>query len=125
MKRDMDLVRAILFAVESAGEGQILSNSGLQVDGFTAGQISAHVQLLEEAGFLRASISQEIGHVTARGFHIYGLTWSGHEFLDTVRDASVWEKTKSTIVSRGGSLSFEVVKALAMGFLKQQLGLSP
>lgn len=123
MKRDMDLVRAILFAVEAAGEDQTIKAGDIQLDGFSSGQISRHVQLLEEAGFLQANISKQLGGVAARRFHIYGMTWSGHDFLDTIRDPSVWEKTKDKIVSHGGSFSLEIVKALATGFLKQQLGL--
>jgi Hypothetical protein (DUF2513) len=39
--------------------------------------------------------------VTALPAHMYGknwvdlnLTWQGHEFLETVRDPDVWERTK-------------------------------
>lgn len=51
------------------------------------------------------------------------ITWQGHEFLDAVRDKSVWERVSATAQAKGGSLSFEVLKALAVQMIKSGLGL--
>lgn len=48
------------------------------------------------------------------------ITWSGHEFIDTVRDDEVWRKTKEHL-DKVGNFGIEGVKALAKGFLKKQV----
>ncbi|KIC40124.1 hypothetical protein RA27_14925 [Ruegeria sp. ANG-R] len=51
----------------------------------------------------------------------YKITWAGHDYLDSVRDKGIWEKTKRALVETGGSASLEVVKILAIGFAKTKL----
>jgi len=46
------------------------------------------------------------------------LTWNGHEFLDAVRSDTVWQNTKKTILSKGGSMTFDLVKSVAMELAK-------
>lgn len=48
------------------------------------------------------------------------MTFQGHEFLDTVRDDVVWQKTQEQL-KKVGNFGIEGVKALAKGFLKQQV----
>ena len=47
------------------------------------------------------------------------LTWQGHEFLDTITNQTVWNRVMSKLQDKGGSASFEVVKALAIEISKQ------
>ena len=46
----------------------------------------------------------------------FDLTWDGHEFLDKVRNESVWRKIRDVITSKGGSLAFSVVNQVATRF---------
>jgi hypothetical protein len=48
------------------------------------------------------------------------MTFDGHEFLDTIRDDEVWEKTQQHLKKVGG-LGIEGIKALAKGFITQQV----
>jgi len=52
------------------------------------------------------------------------ITWQGHEFIETVRDDKIWEKTKETM-NTVGNFGIENVKAvasaLAKGFMKKQV----
>jgi hypothetical protein len=48
------------------------------------------------------------------------LTWSGHEFLDNVRDPEIWRRTKEGADKVGG-FSLEVLGASAKGFIKKQV----
>jgi DNA-binding transcriptional ArsR family regulator len=52
MHRDMDLVRAILLAVESHPEG--FAPQHLAIDGYTPEQIGYHATILREAGLVEA-----------------------------------------------------------------------
>ena len=48
-----------------------------------------------------------------------GLRWTGHEFLETIRDPDVWRMTKQG-ASQVGGLSLDFMKQLATAYLKQK-----
>ena len=84
--------------------------------------MSYHAVLLEEAGLVHASISKELSQ-RPKHFYIYRLTWPGHEFLDAIRNESIWAKTKTVITDKGGSMTFDIVKGLALSYAKSGLGI--
>jgi uncharacterized protein DUF2513 len=48
------------------------------------------------------------------------LTWAGHDFADAVRDPDIWRKTKHS-ADKIGSITFDLVKDLAKGFIKTKI----
>lgn len=46
----------------------------------------------------------------------FGLTYEGHQFLDTVRENKIWKKTKEIISSAGGA-SLSVITSVATNCL--------
>jgi predicted transcriptional regulator len=114
VKRDFDLIRQILRSIEdNPRPNEWIS---IEVDGFDEETISYHVKLLHEAGLIEAK-----DLTTKDGFNWMpvSLTWQGHEFLDAAKNETVWKKLKKAIADKGGSLPFEIVKALAIGFAKE------
>jgi DNA-binding transcriptional ArsR family regulator len=121
MKRDMDLVRTILLAIEG-GKVQFVHGNSLDGSDATPEAVTYHLNLLEQAGLVdvRAKV---VGGMT----HVRGLTWGGHEFVDTVRDSTVWRKTKEGAAHLGGAglaILIEVGKAVGKAEL-QRLGILP
>ena len=57
-------------------------------------------------------------------YHVSGLTWAGHDFLDSIRDESVWSAVKKKLTAVGGSASIDVLKALVTQVVKGKLGLT-
>jgi hypothetical protein len=55
-------------------------------------------------------------------YAIHGLTMAGHDFLDAIRDVSVWDKTKKRLGDAGG-WTLDLVLAVAKEELKRRLGL--
>ncbi|QKW95812.1 MULTISPECIES: DUF2513 domain-containing protein [unclassified Agrobacterium] len=122
MKRDMGLIRELMLKLESLDFplNAVLSLSGddkeVAIDGFSADQISYHLIQIREAGFL-----QDTKHGGMRGgISFKGFSWEGHDFLDSIRDPDVWEKTQTTMKKAGG-FTFDLVKAMAKGFLKKKI----
>lgn len=124
MKRDMDLIREILLAVErlDTGKGEDVEVS---VDDIEPHVLAAHVRLLAEAGFLDAheipDDADEFSH-----FIPTRLTWSGHEFLDLVRDPEVWRRTKAGAAKAGGAgieFIWELAKVYGKQLLKEKIGI--
>ena len=107
MKRDLDLVRKILFQVEEKGQARGLVD--LEIPGYPPEQIAHHVWLLQDAGLIEA---QDLSTSLGFDYRPKKLTWVGHEFLDAARNDTVWRKTKELVKEKGGSIPFEVLKGL-------------
>lgn len=110
MKRDMDLVRTILLALAESDEE--LWSTSLVSDKYSREIIGYHFLILDEADLIVASVQAADNDpyyvaVASR------LTWEGNDFLDAVRDESIWKKVRSTIGKITGGASFEVFKTVA------------
>jgi len=121
MTRDMDLVRGLLLKLEahSLPPGATDTLTGhepeVSVEGYSSEQITFHLELLREAGFIESPGSQPMQGVTFRK-----LSWAGFDFLDSVRSPEVWKKTKQGVEAAGG-FTIDLVKDLAKGFVKKQI----
>ena len=122
MKRDPDLIRTILLAVEATPAGEPISNNDIEAEGHDPVEVSEHVQLLHQAGFLEVTISQELKPRGSRTCFIRRITWNGHEYLDTIRDPRIWARTKDAVAKVGGATSVELIKFVATQFAKEALG---
>ena len=128
MRRDMELIRELLFRLEAypLGMGDAVTitpeSPAMAVPDYDAVQINYHMDLIHEAGFINdGNCSQPM-----LGFIFCGLTWKGHEFVDTLRSPEIWRKTKEG-ASKLGSVGFDVIlsmgKAYAKQFAQEKLGL--
>lgn len=117
MKRDMDLIRKILFQIEKESTG--LDQLYIRLDGYPDQDVQFHIMLLVEADLIKAL---DFSGGDALHFMPIRLTWAGYEFLDAARDDTRWNKAKETMNKAGGFV-FEVAKALLIDFLKQQVAL--
>ncbi len=111
MKRDWDTIREILGKVESCTLPTDQVRLG-NFDGTRAAEVSYHMALLIEAGLVNGQMVRTIGP-EAKDFIASRLTWQGHEFLDSIRSESVWQKTKKTISEHGVTMTFDLVKEVA------------
>ena len=119
MKRDMDLVREIMLKIEALPAGPPVLYRVGEVEDLV---LLTHLEMLIDAGLVRGKISRSQG---SRGdvIGISTLTWEGHEWIDLVRDARVWDEAKTTLQENGGALSFELTKAVATRIHRLRVGL--
>jgi hypothetical protein len=113
MKRDMDLVRKILFAIEAHPKPR--DWVPIELQNASEKEISYHIKLLGQAGLIEV---EDVSTMGKDGFEwkAKSLTWEGHEFLEAARDDNRWNKTKKIVAEKGGGLIFEVLKqALIQG----------
>ena len=116
MKRDMDLIRQILLQVEEFPEYEWVPLD--KIEGADEEELSYHVQLLSEAGLIEAHNASGLNSLE---WNPIALTWAGHEFLDAARDDARWNAAKSTVLSRVGNLSFDLLKEVLSQLAKGQL----
>jgi hypothetical protein len=119
MKRDMDVIRKVLLELEKFhhlpnGYHDLRGQRALQIEGVDCSEVSAHLEILLDAGLYNStSNNPHWGKFQA-------LTWEGHEFLDSVRDDQIWAETKEGAAAVG-SFTFDLLKALATGFIKKKI----
>jgi hypothetical protein len=123
MKRDMDLVRDLLLKIEEAKEPPALSDLVSKEDDEKYETATYHLKMLiDEVGLVRGI---NCGSMDGEDWIELNITWTGHEFLDTVRDPEVWRKTKEGAKKIGG-FTLDILMQLATGYLKmkaKELGL--
>jgi len=120
MKRDMDLARKILQQIEEKSDG--LRCESLDLPDHSRAEIAYHLKLLKEARLIEGLdfTSSETGLEIMPKC----LTWQGHEFLDAIKNDTVWNKVKETVKEKGGAIPFEILKAFALQVAKGIFGIS-
>jgi hypothetical protein len=97
MKRDMDLIRNILLQTE-AGQPIVGEKTA----------VVYHIALLKEAGFVEAVIRNGPLGMPSEAV-IRRLTWAGHDFLDAMRDETIWKKAKDKFIKPGVSWTVSIL----------------
>lgn len=108
MKRDLDLIRAILLQVEEEPrEGFPIF---LEIPNYDPDTLSNHVRLLAEGGYLE-STPWDGEELPTR------LTWAGHELLEALRPEKTFEKMKRVFKEQGIPMlipaSIKIIERLA------------
>ena len=112
MKRNYDLVRAILLKVETEGDPDEPIINSLSIDDYDQALTNEHVKLMIECGLLEGQCKFSTNNrilLTS----IRGLTPRAYDFLDNIRNDSVWKKIQNHITSTVGSASLEVFEKFA------------
>ncbi len=111
MKRDMELIRAILLEVEKQDPASNLP--AIEIEGYDNKTVFEHAKLMEEGGLINGCCFDLSCNV-----FIQSLTWSGYDYLDKIRDTTVWEKTKVEIKKNSLPFVIETVKTISDAFVK-------
>ncbi len=105
MYRHSQLIRRILLAIEPLP----YPNEYISFDwkDYTPDMISYHVNLLHDSGLIQAT---ENKLTCFDEWNDVRLTWTGHEFLELIRDEKVWKTTLDTVKKTTGGDSFELIQ---------------
>ncbi|MEC2554832.1 DUF2513 domain-containing protein [Bacillus tropicus] len=124
MKLNHECVRHILLTVEESDNNEVLSLHFLSqkpnLHIYLESEILYTIQKLVEAGYIQATVKStpEIQHAV-----ISSITWNGHQFLDNIRETSIWEATKIR-AAKLGSVSLPILSELAKSYITEKLGLN-
>lgn len=120
MKRNLDLIRTLLLHFEAKSDHA--AEKATHIEGYDELTVKYHVLLLAQAKLIDYE-----PELTTTGRIIraipFGLSWHGHEFLDSVRNDKVWEQVKDRARREGTEMPFEIVKSLALDIVKKLIGL--
>lgn len=90
MKRDMDLLRDILLAIEASPTPELLSVPVFPA--FRREIVIEHMRLLHQMGYISAQVSEGDDTID---FGWIRLESPGYDFLDLARDNGTWNKAKA------------------------------
>jgi len=105
MKRDIDIVRRIALETAKLETGYCLEG----LEGVDKPTFAIHVIWMEEAGLVKARISEYISGEHSQAL-VQRLTWAGCEFADSVQDETLWSKAKEKVIKPSASFSFGILK---------------
>lgn len=102
MKLNYDCIRYILLTIEESDSDRILA-SNLANNEFDAKTILYHIECLLDVNYLDVSKPIQTLDTTYKDYFIYRITMQGHQFLDSIRDNNIWNKTKTTAKEVGAT----------------------
>jgi Hypothetical protein (DUF2513) len=85
MQRDMNLIRQIMFTMETQPGG--FPPRHVIPDRYSPDQISYHIWLLGQAGLMKVVETTTQGSNAPQAVPV-SLTWEGHDFIDAARNDS-------------------------------------
>lgn len=126
MRLDISCVRSVLLEFEEFPFGVYTPcDFRTSIAAYGLAGVEYTLAKLAEAGYINAKLylSRE-GTPEFNG--IFDITFSGHQFLETIRDGKVWQKTKN-VADSIGSRSFDVITKIAgnvlSGLISAKIGL--
>ncbi len=99
--------------------GRDIDSDLLESDGIDPAVAAYHMGLLLNADLINGVFTK-----TTDGTlwcSASALTWEGHEFLDGIRQDTIWNKVKATAAEKGLDLTVDVIKMSAKAFIASLL----
>ena len=120
MKRNLELVRKILLAMESHEHG--FYSEYPEIENYTKEEIGYHAFIMKQAGLIDAAERSNLSSKSPDAVPI-NLTWLGHEFLESTKDEKLWEKAKKVVIEPVGGIAIDVLTEWLKAEAKSKLGI--
>lgn len=127
MELNNDCVRDVLLSCEELlkmdeeGYMNSLSHEELEqvLPNYKTEDIIYTVVKLKEAGFLDVKVTRASGNILV-DVRINDITFTGHEFLNDIRDDDNWKKVKD-IAKSVGAFSINMIAQIAVGVIQTNI----
>lgn len=127
MELNKDCVRDVLLSCEELlkidedGYMNSLSHEelGQVLPNYKTEDIIYTVVKLKEAGFLDVKVTRASGNILV-DVRINDITFTGHEFLNDIRDDNNWKKVKE-IAKSVGAFSINMIAQIAVGVIQTNI----
>ena len=106
MKRDINIIKQILFDAES---DKYPFGTIVEFDDIPSHVCAYHVALMQDEGLVIAKLIESSDYPVAAAI-IIRLTSAGHNFCDGLRHDTIWNKVKDQVIDYGLSVCVEWVK---------------
>lgn len=117
MKRNMDLIRELLFYIEENYKGDLLIIDTFE--NYSNAEILYHFELMSQAGLISGKVTR---FISGEGIiECKGLAWAGQDFLTNIKNESVWKDVKKTAKEKGLDLTINIISTIAAESIKRIL----
>lgn len=127
MKRNLDLIRDILLKREESREHRIFDTDFQNK--YDILDINYNIELLEDLNFIECTsfhsmIRDEQGKRHPYKAHtILRITAFGHDYLDSIRNDSIYKETKEKIGPLISSATLDIIKTVATSLIMSKIGI--
>ena len=129
MKLNYDCVRSVLLTVEKSKTiDEELNLNPLAVETifeqlpkYEDSEILYTIEKLKEAGYINAALHFAAGHFIDGT--VSSITYSGHEYLDNIREPEVWRKVKA-MLKNAGATTLPLISQAAKMLIGSQLAVN-
>ena len=126
MKLNYDCVRSVLLTVEKSKtiDEELNINPVTvetifeQLPKYEDSEILYTIEKLKEAGYINAALHFAAGHFIDGT--VSSITYSGHEYLDNIREPEVWRKVKA-MLKNAGATTLPLISQAAQLLIGSQL----
>jgi len=118
VKRNMQLIRMVMLAAEKNKDPYELVDP--KFEGHNETEISYHIALLDDAGLLHGQDRSAIGVFR---WSAGALSWTGHEFVEAIRDEAVWKEAMDIAGNSDNGAVFDVLQKALIQVLEKRAGL--
>ncbi|MDD2627948.1 MAG: DUF2513 domain-containing protein [Clostridia bacterium] len=119
MKRNMDLIRELLFYIEENYDGNLLIIDSLE--NYSNSELLYHFELMIQANLVTGKTTK---YISGEGIiECKGLSWAGQDFLANIKNENVWTDVKKTAKEKGLDLTISIISSIASESIKKILGL--
>ena len=126
MKLNYDCVRSVLLTVEKSKtiDEELNINPVTvetifeQLPKYEDSEILYTIEKLKEAGYINAALHFAAGHFIDGA--VSSITYSGHEYLDNIREPEVWRKVKA-MLKNAGATTLPLISQAAKMLIGSQL----
>ncbi len=105
---------------------QQISNASELSEKYSVGEITYCLELLKDKGFIKAPHFRRLPSGQIFIFDVNDITWDGYDLLDTIKNDTVWQKTKEKLKKAGSSgMSLILSTAIELGkdFVREKIDL--
>ena len=114
MKRDMELIRALL--------NEIADDATTRAKAATASaEVKYHLALMIDAGFIEGIVDTDAAGGIAAVL-VNRMTWAGHEFRDATADPKLWGRIRDRVLKPGISFSVAALGEALKAEAQRQIG---
>lgn len=120
MRCNPDILRDIMLAAEQQPAGKKLYGRSIKTTAANALELADHVQLLIEAGYIDGKVGL-YGPDVPPNVVIDRIRYPGHEFLQAMRDDTIWRIVKEKFMIATASWTLALAVDFAIQLIRKKL----
>jgi hypothetical protein len=113
LTRDMNLIFELLKKIVDSEYEEIYCRP-IKIDDYKDDVLGYHLYLMDQAGLIEASVPDTTMGPDFESAIFIEMKWEGYEFLDALKNDTVFKKFKSVLAEKGKEIPFKVAQELLL-----------